>query len=129
MSAPKKLSFADLDQETLALERQLEILSQQGFSVDHLTDDSDSNPPVDDNATSAVPAKASVAGTSSMPVIASNHQQQTGAHVSKSPWGSSGSQSNSSNAADSSRKNTKVEGHASASGNSKDSQLLENGNI
>ena len=127
MSAPKKLSFTDLDQETLALERQLEILSQQGFSVDHLSDDSDSNPPVDDNAISADSAKASVAGTSSMPVI--DHQQQTGAHVSKSPWGSSGSQSNSSKAADSSRKNTKVEGHASASGNSKDSQSLENGNI
>ena len=127
MSAPKKLSFTDLDQETLALERQLEILSQQGFSVDHLSDDS--NPPVDDNATSAVAAQASASGSSSMPVIASSHQQQTGATVIKSPWGSSGSQSNSSKAADSSRKNTKVEGHASASGNSKDSQSLENGNI
>ena len=123
MSAPKKLSFTDLDQETLALERQLAILSQQGFSVDHLSDDS--NPPVDDN----VAAQASASGSSSMPVIASSHQQQTGATVIKSPWGSSGSQSNSSKAADSSRKNTKVEGHASASGNSKDCQSLENGNI
>ena len=43
MSAIKKLSFSDFDDETKALEEQLKILEEQGICINHDSDDSRSN--------------------------------------------------------------------------------------